>query len=281
MREPGTTTGVLIVGHGTASAVGAEECRRVAAMVAELLPALRVELGFLEIIEPSIDAAMDSMAAAGCREVVVVPILLFAAGHARRDVPEAVIRAAEARGIATRQAGVIGCHEAVVELARLRHREAVAGRPPVAPTRIVVVGRGASDPSAESQLRAFAEAAFEDAFGGAASVGLGFVAAARPTLDEAIAVAAAEAGDGRVVVHPHLLFHGHVETQVAERIERARREHPAIDWVVVGRLGADRRVAKAVAERARQAIAGDARMPGHGGVPGRHGPSDSASHETR
>lgn len=256
MLEPSTSTGVLIVGHGTASAVGAEECRRVAAMVAELLPSLRVELGFLEIIEPSIDAAMDSLAAAGCRQVVVVPILLFAAGHARRDVPEAVLRAAEARGIAARQANVIGCHEAVVELARLRHREAIATRPPAARTRIMVVGRGASDPTAESQLRAFAESAFADASGGMASIGLGFVAAARPTLDEAIA-AAAEAGEGRVVVHPHLLFHGHVETQVAERIERARREHPSIDWVVVGRLGADRHVATALADRAREAIAGD------------------------
>jgi len=256
MLEPSTSTGVLIVGHGTASAVGAEECRRVAAMAAELLPSLRVELGFLEIIEPSIDVAMDSLAAAGCREIVVVPVLLFAAGHARRDVPEAVRLAADARGLAVRQANVIGCHEAVVELARLRHREAVAGRPPAAGTRIMVVGRGASDPTAESQLREFVESAFADAFDGTASIGLGFVAAARPTLDEAIA-AAAESGEDRVVVHPHLLFHGHVETQVAERIERARREHPAIDWVVVGRLGADRRVAMALAERAREVLAED------------------------
>ncbi len=255
MREPVSTKGVLIVGHGTTSGVGAEECRRVAAMAAELLPGHRVELGFLELIEPSIDEAVAALAAAGCREAVVVPILLFAAGHARRDVPEAVLRAVEARGIAVRQADVIGCHEAVVELARLRHREAVAGRPPAARTRIMVVGRGSSDPTAESQLRGFAESAFADAAGGAAAIGLGFVAAARPTLDEAI-TAAAEGGEGRVVVHPHLLFHGHVETQVAERVERARREHPSIDWVVVGRLGADHRVATALVERAREALAG-------------------------
>ena len=227
-----------------------------AAMAAELLPGHRVELAFLELIEPSIDVAMDALAATGCGEVVVVPILLFQAGHARRDVPEAVLRAAEARGIAVRQAGVLGCHEALVELARLRHREAVAGRPPAERTQIMMVGRGSSDPTAESQLRGFAESAFADAPGGAVSIGLGFVAAARPTLDEAIA-AAAEGGEGRVVVHPHLLFHGHVETQVAERVERARREHPAIDWVVVRRLGADRRVATALAERAREAITGN------------------------
>lgn len=256
MQAPISSTGVLIVGHGTTSPVGAEECRRVAAMVAEILASHRVELGFLELVEPSIDAAVAALSAAGCRQVVVVPILLFAAGHARQDVPEAVRRAAEARGIAVRQADVIGCHEAVVELARVRHEEAVAGRPPAARTRVVVVGRGSSDPTAEAQLGGFAETVFAKAAGGEASIGLGFVAAARPTLEEAIAVAA-EGGPGRVVVHPHLLFHGHVETQVAERVERASREHPGIDWVVVGRLGADRRVAMAVAERARQAMAGE------------------------
>lgn len=244
------STGVLIVGHGTASAIGAEECRRVAAMAAERLAPHRVELGFLELTRPSIEEAVAALSESGCREVVVVPVLLFSAGHARRDVPEAVLRAAEAVGVAVRQAGVIGCHEAVVELARLRHREAVAGRPHVGETRVVMVGRGSSDPTATAQLRAFADAAHE---GGVA--GLGFVAAAKPTLDEAIA-AAADGGGGRVVVHPHLLFHGHVEAQVAERVERARREHPGIDWVVVGRLGADPGVATAIAERAREAMVG-------------------------
>lgn len=260
MAEPSTSTGVLIVGHGTTSVVGAEECRRVAAMVAKVLPARPVELGFLELIEPSIDDAVAALAAAACREVVVVPVLLFAAGHARQDVPEAVRRAAAARGLGVRQADVIGCHDAVVELARLRHREAVAGRPPAGETRVLMVGRGSSDPTAAAQLRAFADRvfsgpAFDEPDLHVASVGLGFVAAAKPTLDEAIAAAVAE-GPGRVIVHPHLLFQGHVETQVVERVERASRDHPGIDWVVVGRLGADHRVAKALAERAGQAMAG-------------------------
>ena len=258
MHETSSLTGVLIVGHGTTNAIGADECRRVAAMAAELLPSHRVELGFLELIEPSIDQAVAALSAAGCREMVVVPVLLFSAGHARHDVPEAVRLAAEAHGLAVTQADVIGCHEAVVDLARLRHREAVADRPAAAAVRVVMVGRGSSDPTAGSQLRAFAESVFSGEGSAGANrepnaVGLGFVAAARPTLDEAL-VAAAEGGPDRVVVHPHLLFAGHVETQVAEGVERARREHPGIDWVVVDRLGADLRVARAVAERARQAM---------------------------
>lgn len=254
-------TGVLIVGHGTTSEVGAEECRRVARQAAGRLTGRPVFLGFLELTSPSIEDAMAGIAAAGCREVVVVPVLLFSAGHARRDVPEEVRRAAETHGISVRQADVIGCHDAVVELARVRHTEAAGGRPADGQTRTVMVGRGSSEPTAAAQLRDFADRVFAvagrgDATDGepaAGSVGLGFVAAARPTLDEAIAAAAA-AGPRRVIIHPHLLFHGHVEAQVAGRIDRARREHQGIEWVVVGRLGADTRVAEALADRAMEAI---------------------------
>ncbi|NBV53284.1 MAG: hypothetical protein EBR83_07175 [Verrucomicrobia bacterium] len=70
------------------------------------------------------------------------------------------------------------------------------------------------------------------------------MAAARPTLDEAIenAAAGAVAGSGgairRVVVQPHLLFRGHVEEQVTAAVVRARQAHPGVEWVQVPRLGA-------------------------------------------
>lgn len=249
MRMLDASTGVLIVGHGTTSVVGAEECRRVSAAAAKLLPAVPVQLGFLELIEPSIDDAVAALAGSGCTDLVVVPLLLFSAGHAQRDVPEAVRLAADAHGVAVRQGAVLGCHDAIVELARRRHAEVAVGPAPAVDARILLVGRGSSDPTAPAQLRAFGECVF----GCDADVGLGFVAAARPTLDEAIE-SATVAGVRRVVVHPHLLFHGHVEEQVAARVDRARREHAGVEWAVVPRLGADDAVARAIADRAEEAM---------------------------
>ena len=83
-------TGVLVVGHGTADPIGAAETADVAAAVAGLLPDMPVELGFLEVIGPTIADAVTRLAARGCRDVIAAPLLLFAAGHAKRDVPEAV-----------------------------------------------------------------------------------------------------------------------------------------------------------------------------------------------
>jgi sirohydrochlorin cobaltochelatase len=278
---------VVVVGHGTADPVGAEETRQIAALVAGMLPDVAVELGFLEVIGPSIGEALERLAARGCTEVVAAPLLLFTAGHARRDVPEAVREGAMRAGLVVRQADALGCHPDIVALTQQRRREALAPLAPVPEenTVLLMIGRGSSDPTAHRQLHDFAVASCqghvqdqsnqeqlnvptESARPYRSRIELGFVAAARPTLDEAIVNAAGGGGtrknDGngvpirRVVVQPHLLFRGHVEEQVNAAVDRGRREHPGIEWVQVQRLGADRLVAQTLIDRAAVAFPAEA-----------------------
>jgi sirohydrochlorin cobaltochelatase len=246
--------GVLVVGHGTADTVGEAETHAVAAAVAALLPDLPVELGFLEVIGPTIAEALARLAARGCRDVVAAPLLLFAAGHAKRDVPEAIAEGARAHGLRVRQADPFGCIGEIAELSRTRRREALAGlvAVPAAETVLVMIGRGSSDPGAVAQLREFAEASLTaDPAGRPRRIEFGFVAAAHPRLDEALVAAGdpADAAVRRIVVQPHLLFRGHVEEQVTAAVHRGRDMRPDLEWVQVGRLGADPLVAKAVALR--------------------------------
>jgi sirohydrochlorin cobaltochelatase len=258
-RSSGAGLGLLVVGHGTADQVGAEETREVTRRAAALLPGVPVELGFLEVIGPSIGESLERLARMGCREVVAAPLLLFTAGHARRDVPEALSEAARRLGVAVRQSQAFGCHPEIVAQSRQRRCEALQSLEPLAAeaTVLAMIGRGSSDPGAVRQLEAFAEATRatgEHAVRPDESCGrieLGFVAAARPTVAEALRAAAD--GARRVVVQPHLLFHGHVEEQVEAALRVARAEHPEVEWVRVGRLGATQRVARAVAALAADA----------------------------
>jgi len=265
---------LVVVGHGTADPVGAEETRQIAVLAAKMLPEVAVELGFLEVIGPSIGEALERLAARGCTEVVAAPLLLFTAGHARRDVPEAVREGAARAGLVVRQSDALGCHPCILELSQQRRRESLAAIAPVPPenTVLLMIGRGSSDPTAHGQLHDFALASCQndpsfsarsaDSF--QARIELGFVAAARPTLAEAIDHAAAGAVAGgcgavrRVVVQPHLLFRGHVEEQVTAAVDRGRREYPGVDWVQVERLGVDPLVARALIDRAAAAFAIDA-----------------------
>lgn len=239
--------GVLVVGHGTADPVGAAETRAVAAGVATLLPGVPVELGFLEVIGPSIGESLGRLAARGCREVIAAPLLLFAAGHAKRDIPSAVAAAAAALGIAVRQAEPFGLDADIVALAARRRRQAGAALPPCAETTLVVIGRGSSDPEAVPQLQRFVAATLE-AEAVPRRLVLGFVAAARPSVPEALAAAAdPQAGSvRRILVQPHLLFRGHVEDQVTAAVRSARASLPEIEWLQAARLGPDVLVSRAV-----------------------------------
>ena len=264
------------MGHGTADPVGAEETRRIAELVARALPDVAVELGFLEVIGPSIGEALQRLADRGCTEAVAAPLLLFTAGHARRDVPEAVRDGAARAGLAVWQSDALGCHPDILALTQQRRREALVPLAPVPAenTVLLMIGRGSSDPTAHRQLHDFALATCGEPSTSPAQmrIELGFVAAARPTLNEAIANAARGSGPEtggeessrpigdagivrRVVVQPHLLFRGHVEEQVTAAVDRGRREHPEIEWVQVQRLGADPLVARALIERAAAAEA--------------------------
>ena len=245
--------GILVVGHGTADACGADETRLLATRIADALPGVAVELGFLEVIGPTVADALERLSSRGCHEAVAAPLLLFTAGHARRDLPEAIAAPAARLGMTVCQADALGCHPALVALSRRRRDEARAtagagGRAEA----VAFVVRGSSDPSTPPQADAFL----------AASLGLeappppaavGFVAAARPTVAEALdglAGAARRAGGAwRVLVQPHLLFRGHVIDRVAEEIDAARRRHPGIEWVAVERLGPDPAVVRAVIDR--------------------------------
>ena len=258
----GPDRGVVIVGHGTADPVGAAETHAVGRLVVDLLPGVPVEVGFLEVIGPSIGDALGALAARGCRRVVAAPLILFTAGHAKRDIPEALDAGGRAVGVAVEQAPAIGCHPAVVGLARRRRRQAVRGLEPVpaAATGLVMIGRGSSDPLALGQLVEFTAATLVAEASAcphdlqACRIGFGFVAAARPSLADALDAAAAGPDVRRVVVQPHLLFRGHVEEQVAASVARARERHPGIEWLVVPRLGAEPDVAEALVDRIAESL---------------------------
>lgn len=247
--------GLVIVGHGTADPAGADETRALANLVAGRLPGVPVELGFLEVITPSIAAAVAALRARRCRELVAAPLLLFRAGHALRDVPAALAEAAASAGVVVWQAEALGAHPDMVALSRQRRREALAGRPSIPPdhTLLLMLGRGSSDPAGPTQLRDFAAATLADGSPPPAHVMFGFAAAARPTLDEAIAAACSVPDVRRIVVQPHLLFRGHVQDQMSAAVARGRDVRPDIEWVEVDRLGAHERVAAAVISRAAAA----------------------------
>ncbi len=88
------SSGLLLIGHGSRREDANDVLRAVASRLAERLPSYVVQPAFLEIGAPTIGEGYDSLAAAGCTEVVVVPYFLYPGNHTSRDIPEQVAAAA-------------------------------------------------------------------------------------------------------------------------------------------------------------------------------------------
>lgn len=246
--------GLFLAAHGTRDSRGQEAARQLAARVARRWSPAPVALGFLELAEPTIAAGLADLAARGATQIVVAPLLLLAAGHARRDIPEAVGEAVAAYpGVAAVQAAHFGLEPSLLRLAAKRFAQATApwGPRPAAETLLLVVGRGSSDRGAQAELRQWA--ALRARQSPVARTEVAYLAMARPTFDEALA-RAADAGYPRVVVQPHLLFPGELSEGLAARVARQRAAYPGIEWIAGAPLGIDALLVDSVVARARAAL---------------------------
>jgi sirohydrochlorin cobaltochelatase len=246
----GSGEGWLLVGHGTREPRGLQEFLATAALVAQRATALAIEPCFLEFAQPTIDAGFRALVERGARRVVVVPALLFAAGHARRDIPAAVAAvAAEYPEVLVEQTEHLGCHETVIGLSKARYDEALAGEPrvPDEQTALVMVGRGSHDASATAEMRQFVE--IRRAQTPRAHAQACFVAMAEPSLPGALD-AVARLGVQRVVVQPHLLFGGALSQRIESVVDGHARKHPQIQWLTTACLGPSPLLAEALWQRA-------------------------------
>ena len=161
------------------------------------------------------------------------------------------------------QADPLGLHEQVISLARRRFYEAIEGLAPIegGSEALLVIGRGSSDPTASHQLWGFVRSTYSSMVRVAKHrFAISFVAAAKPTTSEAIDQLMLDINGRppvrRVVLHPHLLFHGHVENQVEKHLEKMRSQFPSVEWVKVARLGAAPEVADALGDRGLRCLFG-------------------------
>lgn len=252
---PPRPLGILLVGHGTRDGDGTDEFLSIAKQVAIARPQQIVEPCFLELAEPSISTAVATLAEQGVEQMIVMPLLLFAAGHAKRDVPRAI---ASALGSYPRirwtQAAHLGCHPAILAQSEARFREALDDRMPTRreTTALVFVGRGSQDDEATCEMRHFASLAHQSNRVGVVKVS--FLAMAQPSYPDTLELIAAEHYQ-RVVVQPHLLFSGELIAGIRQTIETFAAKFPDTEWLVTDPLGPTSAVSTAVLQRIEEAQA--------------------------
>lgn len=81
------TKAIVLFGHGARDARWREPFDRLASLWKAQHADVRVELAFLELMQPSLEEAITSLVASGATEVVVVPVFFGQGGHLRNDFP--------------------------------------------------------------------------------------------------------------------------------------------------------------------------------------------------
>jgi sirohydrochlorin ferrochelatase len=145
MTEPA----LLAVAHGSADPRAEQVLDALIARIRSERPDVVAVLAHLGFSDPSVPVALESLARQGIREVVVVPLLLTAAYHAKVDLPGRLSQAARDHPqLAIRQADALGPHPLLFDL--LGRRLAEAGAEPG--MSLVLGAVGTSDPGANAEL---------------------------------------------------------------------------------------------------------------------------------
>ena len=236
MSASRTRHGVLLVAHGSRDRQGTGEFLGVADGLARRMTD-PVQPCFLELAEPTIDMGLCQLVDDGVCRVTVLPLVLLAAGHAKLDIPRTVGAAAgKFSPLDVGQASHLGFHEYLLDLSATRYLELTGSHDPIPAdqTLLLMVGRGTSDPTALAELRQFVRLrARRTPVGGVKTC---FLAMAEPLLERALTEAAGSTFR-RVVVQPHLLFHGELLLKLREQVEQIARRYPDKQWLLTAHLG--------------------------------------------
>jgi sirohydrochlorin cobaltochelatase len=256
-----TKIGVMVCGHGSRDVEAIDEFSAVAQGIARRLPDYPVESGFLEFARPIIRDGLEKLRQKGVEHILAVPGMLFAAGHVKNDIPSVLNEyRAEFPDLKIEYGRDLAVDTRLLRAARERIEQAEkvsSRRVPRAETLLMVVGRGTSDPDANSNIAKVARMLWEGMGFGWAEVcysGVTFPLVG-PGLEHA-----AKLGYRRIVVFPYFLFTGVLVKRIYAIADEMAEKHPDIEFLKAPYLNDHPLVLDAFADRVREILTGDNRM---------------------
>lgn len=141
-----TAPALVALAHGSRDPRSAHTIKALVDEVRSMRPDLRTEPAFLDLSTPSFPAVVNRLVRAGFDEIVVVPLLLSEAYHAKVDVPQAIAEAtARHDGLRIRATNVLGLETVFLEVLDRRLRAALSDARVRELDALVLAAAGSSD----------------------------------------------------------------------------------------------------------------------------------------
>jgi sirohydrochlorin cobaltochelatase len=260
--------GVLVCGHGSRNRLAVDEFASLAHQLRHRLVGVPLEYGYLEFARPILRDGLEALRQQGVRHVLAVPAMLFAAGHAKNDIPSVLNTYAAETGLRIDYGRELGVDLKMIQAAAARVRSCLdgadaaaraAGRSPVPlhDTLLVVVGRGSSDPDANSNVSKVTRMLVEGfGFGWGETLYSGVTfPLVEPGLRQVVKL-----GYRRLVVFPYFLFSGVLVSRIRQHSERVAADHPDLEVLQASYLGDHPLVLDTFGERVAEVLRGDTNM---------------------
>ncbi len=252
--------GILLCGHGSRRKAAITSFKKLVTILQERYQDdYEVDYGFLEFNHPTYEAAVERMYLSGIRKIYALPVILFAGSHAKNDIPYELNTIQGYHEDLTIQMGKhIGVNSFLLDLAVKRIEEALAPLPEISrkETCLVVVGRGTTDPDANSDVCKLTSMLWE-------GMGFGFATTAYsgtayPMVDESLQMVE-KLGFKRTVVIPFFFFTGVLLERIYGHVSD-RNAQSAQEFIYTAPFGTDELLLKAFDERLEEAKTGTAYM---------------------
>ncbi|MEL7302011.1 MAG: sirohydrochlorin chelatase [Pseudomonadota bacterium] len=253
------TTGIMICGHGSRAKIAEEEFALLAKGLKARYPETPVEYGFLEYSAPNIHMGLDRLRAAGVTRILAVPGMLFAATHAKNDIPSVLTTYAEKHpGLEISYGRELGLHPQMIAAFEARVLEALGvdhvHDGDLYDTMLVVVGRGTSDTLANAEAARLCRIVSENlGFGWAETVYSGVT---YPSVGRGLEMAL-KLGFKRIVVAPYFLFSGRLIDRIYGYVDRVAAGAPGVEILKAHYLADQAHVIDTFVERIKEAETGE------------------------
>lgn len=143
---------IVYIGHGSRSPKGNELFIQMIEKAMERVEAPIQEIGFLELVTPTIPEAIETAIQKGATTVTVIPVLLLAGVHSNQDIPERIREVKQKHPDITFHYGKpLGPDVLLADILQNRLQE--QGYRAGDDTAVLLTGHGSRDPEAPAAFR--------------------------------------------------------------------------------------------------------------------------------
>lgn len=218
---------ILLVGHGSRHQEGNQEIEMFANQWRARHPEWRIEVCFIEFADVLLDQGLDN-AASDADRVLVLPLILNAAGHVKMEIPAHIAEARERHpGKEFVYLRHLGANDQIFTVLKRNLRKAMLALdvPDPKTTGLVLLGRGSSDRVANGEVAKMARWLQEGS--DHELVDIAFTGITYPRL-ETVVQRHVRLGMMQLVILPYYLFTGTLIERIHRQVDALRAQYPQL-----------------------------------------------------